>query len=117
MKIRIVILIILSFWSISLFAGNDSKGTSPESASSSSISLSVKDKLTGESLTGVLITISETGTKTYTDLEGNCSIQNIPAGKYKILASYVSYKETILEEVNILAGNTENIIIELSPSR
>lgn len=117
MKARIAILILFATCSISLFAGNDVKNTSPESASLSTISLSVKDKLTGESLTGVLITISETGTKAYTDLEGICRIQDVPAGKYKIYASYVSYNETILEEVKVSAGNTQNITIELSPTR
>jgi len=117
MKTCIAILIFLASCTISLFAGNDIKSNVPESASASSISLTVKDKVTGESLTGVLITISETGTKAYTDLEGTCRIQDLPAGKYKIFASYVSYNETILEEVKVAAGNTENITIELLPSR
>lgn len=117
MNKRVIIIVFLAIFSVSLFAGNETKSSAPETAATASLTLSVKDKITGEPLAGVLITIQETGTKAYTDLEGFCNFQNIPAGKYNISTSYVSYSETVLKEIKVANGLCENIDIQLSPSR
>ena len=118
MKKGIATLILLAtVYSVSLLAGNETKNSGPESAASSTLSMVVKDKLTGEPLAGVLITIGEIGAKAYTNLDGTCQMYNIPAGKYNISTSYVSYNEKILKEIKVSAGEPASIEIDLTPAR
>ncbi len=55
----------------------------------------VSDKLTGETLAGVVITSN--GKKLYTDLDGNFSFENAGKGKCSIKVSLISYEEQTIE--------------------
>lgn len=94
------------FWIITLsilFAATvmaDNEGAkNPESTPVETISISgkVTDFISGEALTGVEVTIEGTDVKTYTDFDGNFKVDNLKAGKYNIIASYISYKKSLVE--------------------
>jgi hypothetical protein len=66
----------------------------------------VVDINSGESLTGVEVTIEGTTIKAYTDFDGNFEIKDVMPGTYNLIASYISYKNSLVENFN--AGDTEN---------
>lgn len=70
----------------------------------------VLDKITGEPLTGVKISINNTNEFVYTDFDGNFEFKNMLPGKVELKASYISYKEKT-EEVNLEL--TKNNILEV----
>lgn len=69
----------------------------------------VFDKITNESLAGVVVTAN--GQKVYTDLEGNFTIQNVCTSKCELKISLISYADQILE---VDAQNAKPIKIQLS---
>ena len=69
----------------------------------------VLDKLTNESLAGVVVTAN--GQKVYTDLEGNFTIQNVCTSKCELKISLISYADQILE---VDTQNAKPIKIQLS---
>ncbi|MEX0771336.1 MAG: SusC/RagA family TonB-linked outer membrane protein [Balneolaceae bacterium] len=58
----------------------------------STVTGSVTDARTGESLPGVNILISELQQGTATDIDGNYTISNVPAGTYTLVATFVGYQ-------------------------
>jgi len=71
----------------------------------------VTDRLTGENLAGVKITIQNTDVVSYTDFDGNFNLQ-IPAGaEGTVLVSYISYETLKIE----LTDFTEKSRIEILP--
>ncbi|RKY87364.1 hypothetical protein DRQ09_04615 [candidate division KSB1 bacterium] len=64
------------------------------------------DKATGEPLPGVNITIENTTLGAATDQNGNYFINNIPAGTYTVVASYIGYEKIRVENVKILPDYT-----------
>jgi len=71
----------------------------------------VIDKLTGEELVGVEITIENTGEKIYSDFDGTFTLPNITPGKYTLKAKLVSYRTGKIEELDI--NQQKNIMLEL----
>lgn len=69
----------------------------------------VLDKITNESLAGVVVTAN--GQKVYTDFDGNFSIQNICDGKCQIKISLISYEDQTIE---VDANNAKSLQIKLS---
>jgi len=65
-----------------------------------SVSGSVSDYTSGESLAGVEIKIEGTNLKTYTDFDGNFEFKNLKPGTYNIIASYISYNKSLVENFN-----------------
>lgn len=114
---KIASLIIILFATFFIFASNDNKQSDKsKEVSVASISGKVIDIETGESLAGACITIIETGTKIYTDLDGNFSFNDLNPGKYTINVNLVSYstKESINVDLNAGSNLDKNII--LNPS-
>ncbi|WP_215225389.1 TonB-dependent receptor [Echinicola shivajiensis] len=58
----------------------------------------VADVETGEELIGANVVLEETGRGSTSDLEGNFSIANVPAGNYKLRVSFVGY-ETFVQDI------------------
>ena len=78
------------------------------------ISGQVKDAATGEGLPGVNIILQGTVLGTTTDLDGNFLLQKIPVGQYDIRFSMMGYEANISKEIQVQAGRTANLSIELS---
>ncbi|HPH82593.1 MAG TPA: carboxypeptidase-like regulatory domain-containing protein, partial [Flavobacteriales bacterium] len=78
-----------------------------------SITGTVIDKATGETLPGASISIEGTTTGTMTDIEGRFKLANLAAGSYKIVCSMVSFSKKILSEVEVKEGAATNLMISL----
>lgn len=82
------------------YAGNNvTKENKSAAKPESSITLKGKivDFSTGEALTGVEVEIEGTSLSTYSDLDGNFSFENLKPGEYSIIASFISYKKSLVE--------------------
>jgi len=66
----------------------------------------VVDFNSGESLTGVEVAIEGSTIKTYTDFDGNFEIKDVKPGNYNLVASYISYNNSLVE--NFTAADTDN---------
>lgn len=85
--------------------GNDNKGAEP--SATVSIEGTVTDFTSGEALAGVEVSIEGTGLKAYTDFDGNFRFNDLKAGKYNIIASYISYKNSLVENFEADDANEE----------
>jgi len=112
--IALVLLITLKSGALTLTSG-DHPG-SPEGLSPATISLSgrVLDLTSGETLTGVEVELEGTGLKTYTDLDGNFLFENIRPGTYNIVASFISYEKSLIENFDTNEKQTIDIGMESS---
>lgn len=85
-----------------VYAENDgAKSTeTPAEVPVQSITLSgsVADLVSGESLAGVEVTLEGTDVKTYTDFDGNFEFKDVKPGKYNLIASFISYKKSLVED-------------------
>ena len=91
-------------------------GITNASAQTATLSGHVKDLNTGESLAGVVVIMEGTDIKTYTDFDGNFIIKNLKPGTYNVVASFISYKKSLVENIDVKAGNTEDVEIHLHSS-
>ncbi len=82
--------------------------------SKSMVTGKIVDIHSGESVAGACITILETNTKVYTDLDGNYVISNLNAGSYTLQVNMISYKQKGEIKIVTTAGNSvdKNIVIE-----
>ncbi len=65
------------------------------------VSGSVTDFVSGETLAGVEIKLQGTNLKTYSDFDGNFKFSNLKPGRYNIIASFISYKKSLIENFSI----------------
>jgi hypothetical protein len=112
MKIYIILLGFLFMTSNLIADNNDGKSSAPLKAN---ISGKVIDKYSEEELAGVIIDVEGTDISVYTDINGNYTLKNLKPGKYTLNIKYISYKETVVEDINIDANKTEKINIQLCP--
>jgi outer membrane receptor protein involved in Fe transport len=78
-------------------------------ANTGSIKGIVTDRETQEPLTGASVVISNTTMGTIVDLDGNFSINNVPAGVYTLSVSYVGYKPQTQSGVTVRANEETEI--------
>ena len=71
-------------------SGNNQEGSNHNTTT---ISGSVTDKSSNESLAGVKISVEGTSKSAYTDASGNFKIEGLTPGEYKLQVSYISYKD------------------------
>jgi hypothetical protein len=94
------------------FAGNDKTKETPTAAPATiTVTGNVVDMVTGEALTGVEILVEGTNTKVYSDFDGNFTISNVKPGEYNIVASFISYKKSLVEDFK--ADGSKSIDIKL----
>jgi outer membrane receptor for ferrienterochelin and colicins len=96
--------------SISAFAGNDSD--EKNGATLVTITGTVIDQATNETLSGVIIELEETGSKTYSGKNGEFTMKELKPGTYTFNVSCISYKEKQVE-VTIDNPGAENISVKL----
>jgi hypothetical protein len=94
----------------------DGDNTNPP-AQKATIQGTVMDINTGEALVGVSVELENSGTKYYTDFEGNFEISDLDPGTYTIIASYISYKNSLVEGIKIEEGSKQEIDIHLQVSK
>lgn len=73
----------------------------------------IKDKATGEALTGVNILVKGTYLGAATDADGFYIIQNIKPGEYEVEVSYIGYKIIRRTGVKVRAGETISLNFEM----
>ena len=98
-----------------VFADGETGTGSP--SKSAKIEGKVLDLLTGETLTGVAVTIKGTNLVSYTDFDGNYSFENLKPGTYILVASYISYKNSLIENVELVPDLNKEITIQLQAAR
>lgn len=118
MKIRALTLAVAFLIGIAAFAGNenDSEESSAKKASKKTTTLvqgQVMDLTSGESIAGAEVKIKGSTKRTYTDFDGNFSFQNMEPGNYDIIVSYISYNKSLLEDIEVTSGQSENLRVKL----
>jgi hypothetical protein len=82
------------------------------SLTTSIISGTITDKLTGEPLAGVEVKLMDTDIKIYTDFNGTFEIKNVKPGAHAIRVNYISYQD-VVENVLTEPGNTTLVKLKL----
>lgn len=82
-------------------------------AATASVSGKVVDITSGETLAGVAVSVEGTDLKVYTDLDGNFTISNLVPGSYNLILSMISYKKSLVENVQLKENEKEVIDIKL----
>lgn len=115
--------IFLSIIFLALFgiAFADNEGIKTETPSETPVAVvtlsgTVIDDISGEALAGVEVILEGTTIKTYTDFDGNYEISNIKPGKYNLIASYISYQKSLVENYKIVDFKN-NVDIKLQASK
>lgn len=73
----------------------------------------VIDKKSGETLPGVTLFFPTLKIGASTDLDGNYSIDGIPAGKHTVQVSYIGYQTIVVNELEVKSGvNQFNALLE-----
>jgi len=87
-----------------IYADNDGAKSGEPSGSSPALTITLTGKVidfnSGEALTGVEVKIEGTDIRAYTDFDGNFEIEDVIPGKYNIIASYISYNKSFIENFN-----------------
>lgn len=121
MKKLVFSIIALCIVVISTANNNETKTETPNETSSeviSNVELTgcIIDSKSSETLVGVEVQIEGTDLKTYTNFDGNFSFENVKPGKYKIVASYISYEKNIVENIEAKLDSKNNIAIKMASS-
>lgn len=94
-----------------IFADNESSEvTGPSTVS---VSGTVIDKLTNETLPGVTIQLLDSDTKIYSNPDGTFSLDGLHPGEYEVQVSCISYKEKVVSiDVQRSGQNTLSVQLE-----
>jgi len=111
---RAVIIGIFLMSGVSAFASGEVPVTSSAKAT---ISGKVVDNLTGEFLAGVAVSLEGLNTVVYSDLDGNFTISDLTPGTYNVVLSLISYKKSLIENLEIKPNEHETINAKLDTIR
>ncbi len=113
MKKIAIIFVSIFVLSIAFATASNEEGAKSESAvMTTSVSGKVLDKITGEALVGVKVTLTGSEKSVYTDFDGNFEINGIRPGSVELTASYISYKKKT-EKVNVDLSNSNTIDVQI----
>ena len=90
-------------------------GAGPTYAQSTSITGTVLDAESGESLIGANVIIEGTAVGSTTDLDGHYTIKSVAPGSYNLIFSYIGYNSTNVRNVEVAAGKVTTINVRLTP--
>jgi len=112
MKAQIIVLAALLFAGISSIKAEKEEVLKEVSSTiTTSISGTITDATTGESLVGVKVVLEELNTIAYTDFDGKFEFSQIANGLYTVYTEYVSYKTD--QTISIDTKNPRSIAIAL----
>ena len=95
-------------------AADDSK-TKESATAKISISGTVIDETTGESLAGVIVSLEGTDKTLYTDFNGKFNFAELAVDEYTIKTTYISYKE-FSSKVKAKPDNKNSLNVKLKSS-
>lgn len=108
-----IIVLVLSLFLVSMVFAIEINKNNPEKAMlTTKITGKVFDKITGEVLAGVKVSITNSDKFVYTDFEGNFIISDVKPGNTEITASFISYKEK-KEIINLDLVSNNNIELKI----
>ncbi|MEX0660913.1 MAG: carboxypeptidase-like regulatory domain-containing protein [Balneolaceae bacterium] len=93
----------------SLFAGL--AWADQATAQTGSLTGTITDRSTGETLIGASVLITDIDRGAVTDVDGSYTISDVPTGTYNVRFSYIGYR-TISQEVEVQSG-TNNVDVEM----
>ena len=93
MRKSIIITFILSCFVFSATHAADDSKTKESATAKISISGTIIDETTGESLAGVSVSLEGTDRTVYTDFDGKFKFAEVSPGEYTIKTKFISYKE------------------------
>jgi hypothetical protein len=112
MKAKIIILAVTLLVGFSNIEAKEKETSKDAKAKlTTSISGTITDAATGESLVGVKVVLEELNTVVYTDFDGNFEFSEISVGDYTVSTKYVSYNTN--DKITIDTKKTKNLQIEL----
>lgn len=117
---KLLIALVFVFGMTSAFADNGNENT-PSQNSTSEVSATtavtgkVVDFTSGEALVGAEIKIQGAETVVYTDLDGNFVFPNLKPGTYTIIVSYISYKNSLVENLIVKTTTDNTMEVQLMP--
>lgn len=111
-NIRYILLtFIVLLANITIFADNDRAGAN--GPSTVSVSGTVVDKLTNETLPGVTIQMVDSESKIYSNPDGSFSLNGLKPGEYEVKISCISYKDKVVSiDVYSTGQNTLSVQLE-----
>ena len=75
----------------------------------------ITDKQSGEELVGVIVEVEGTDIMVYTDMNGQYTIDNLTKGDYTLNIKYISYQETVIEDLKLDNTEAKDLDIQLCP--
>lgn len=111
-KVAIIFVSILMFSALFAHAVNDENAKSKSAVMTTSVSGKVLDKITGEALVGVKVSVQGSEKSVYTDFDGNFEIEGVRAGNVELTASYISYKKKV-ETVSVDFSKTNMVDVKI----
>lgn len=106
--------LIIAAFSLSIAMGTAyAGGENPPAKPNCTITGTVVDLESGETLAGVTVSVEGTDIKAYTDLDGNFSIQGVKPGNYDLVFSMISYKNSLVENMEVGKDKGQNLEIKL----
>lgn len=113
-NIILVLVFVLGFANI--YADGINEGSPAETpAPVTTVTGKVVDIISGESLAGAEVRIEGSNLVTYTDLDGNFNFSNIKSGTYSIVVTFISYKNSLVENLSISTSNSRSLEVQLVP--
>jgi len=112
MKKIAILFLSLVVLSTTLFAGNDETGPAKSAVMTTSLSGKVLDKVTGEALAGVKVSVQGTEKSVYTDFDGNFEINGIVPGNVELCTNYISYKSNV-EKINVDLNKSNSVDVKI----
>lgn len=93
----------------------EEESTSTATAATTTVNGTVSDFQSGESLVGAVVKIEGSDLVTYTDLDGNFAFPNLKPGTYSIIITYISYKNSLVENMIVKTTTDNNVAVQLIP--
>ena len=84
-----------------------------ESTTVNSLSGTIADEITGETLVGVKVSIDGMNVSTYTDFDGCFKFENIKEGEYTVSASLISYQIAKSKKITVDTSSSKKISLKM----